>query len=332
MNWKNKNAVVTGACGFIGSHLVEALVRNGAKVRALVYYNARGSNGWLDELAADVKETVEIMAGDVRDTEQMSRLIKEGDHVFHLAALIGIPYSYHAPRSYFDVNAIGTMNILEAVREKGAASLVITSTSEVYGTARFVPITEEHPLQAQSPYSASKIAAEKLAESYFASFNLPVIIARPFNTFGPRQSPRAVIATILMQLAKGAREIHIGDIRPTRDFNYVKDTVEALMRLSLSGKSACGKPVNIGTGKEISIGELVKLAMEIVGRKAKIAVDKKRLRPEKSEVMRLCADSSRLKKLTGFVPPSRLKEGLEKTFNWMCEKERPDYDAKKYYI
>ncbi len=332
MNWRNKNVFVTGACGFIGSHLVEALVKQGAKVKALVYYNAWGSNGWLDDIDEDVKKSVDIVSGDVRDKEQMQKLINEGDYVFHLAALIGIPYSYYAPRSYFEVNALGTMNILEAVREKKAASLVITSTSEVYGTARFVPISEDHPLQAQSPYSASKIAAEKLAESYFASFASPVIIARPFNTFGPRQSPRAVIPTILMQLARNVKEIHIGDRRPTRDFNYVEDTVEGLMRLSLCGKSAFGKPVNIGTGKEISIGELVELAMEISGRKAKIVVDKKRLRPAKSEVMRLCADSSKLKKLTGFVPPARLKEGLAKTFKWMCEKERMGYDARKYYI
>jgi nucleoside-diphosphate-sugar epimerase len=260
----------------------------------------------------------------------MMDLVQPGDVVFHLAALIGIPYSYAAPRSYVETNINGTMNLLEAARRREAARLLVVSTSEVYGTAQFVPITEEHPLQGQSPYSASKIGAEKLAESYAKSFELPVTVVRPFNTFGPRQSPRAVIATILMQLMHGVKELMLGDPSTTRDFNYVADTAEGMIRLAAC-PDACGRAVNIGTGTEVSIQQVVEQAQAVTGCSVAIRQDPARIRPVASEVRRLCADNQLLKELTGWTPPSRLEEGLRYTAEWMKE-QAGRYDPQRYYI
>lgn len=330
MNWQGKNAFVTGACGFIGSHLAEALARAGAKVRALALYDARGSFGWLDELPDELGESVEIVHGDVRDPEQMRGLVEPGACVFHLAALIGIPYSYRAPRSYLETNAAGTLNVLEAARQAPAASSLVVSTSEVYGSALQVPIRENHPLQAQSPYSASKIAAEKFAESYSRSFDMPVTVVRPFNTYGPRQSPRAVIPTMLMQLLSGARELKLGDASTTRDFNFVADTVEGLMRLA-GCAAATGKVVNIGSGREVSIRQTADIAQSILGTNAALAPDPARLRPEHSEVKRLCADNSLLRSLTGWAPTCPLEKGLADTADWM-RKRLNKYNANRYYL
>lgn len=330
MKWNGQKVFVTGGCGFIGSHLVEALVRRGAQVQALALYNPAGSYGWLGDLAADVKDSVEIISGDVRDGDHMRRLVSPGSVVFHLAALIGIPYSYVSPRSYHDTNITGTLNLLEAAREKEARRLLITSTSEVYGTARSVPISEAHPLQGQSPYAASKIAADKLAESYALSFNLPVTTMRPFNTFGPRQSPRAVIPTITLQLLNGARELKLGDPTTTRDFTLVHDTVEGMIRLAECDRAA-GQTVNIGTGVDVSIEETARLLMKITGREAAIVCDTQRIRPAHSEVRRLQADASLLETLTGWKPPARLEEGLARVAEWMTEQTK-NYDAQRYYI
>ncbi|HBA84124.1 MAG TPA: NAD-dependent dehydratase [Verrucomicrobia bacterium] len=329
MNWNGKKAVVTGACGFIGSHLAEALVRRGAHATALVFYNAAGSNGWMDAVPPDVRKDIELVAGDIRDADFMRRLIGPGDTVFHLAALIGIPYSYTSPRSYVDTNITGTLNILEAARQAGAR-VINTSTSEVYGTALHVPIDEAHPLQAQSPYSATKIAAEKLAESYFKSFELPVTTVRPFNTFGPRQSPRAVIPTILLQLIAGQDEISLGDPGTTRDFNFVADTVEGLIRVAECDRTV-GVTVNIGTGSDISVEQVVALAGKLLGRQPTIRMDARRLRPAASEVRRLQAGNELLKSLIGWTPPARVEEGLRITADWL-QKEAGRYDSARYYI
>ncbi len=323
-------AVVTGACGFIGSHLAEDLARRGTRVRALVMYDPRGGQGWLDAADPALRSAMEIVAGDVRDAEQMRRLVAPGSVVYHLAALIGIPYSYHAPRSYVQTNIEGTLNILEAARAAGAGRVLVTSTSEVYGTALRVPIDEDHPLQAQSPYSASKIAAEKLAESYVKAFELPVTVVRPFNTFGPRQSARAVIPTILMQLLARCPELELGDVTPTRDFNFVADTVEGLIRLA-ECPAAAGQVVNIGTGVDVSVGQVAELAQQAVGYRAPIKAAAGRVRPAASEVRRLVADNTRLKQLTGWAPPVRLEEGLRLTAAWL-QKELPRYDTKRYYV
>ena len=330
MNWNDTRAIVTGACGFIGSHLTEALVRRGAKVRALAIYDSRGAFGWLDELAPDVRASVELVAGDVRDAEQMRRLILPDSLVFHLAALIGIPYSYEAPRSYLETNLTGTLNVLEAARNTGARRVFVTSTSEVYGSALRVPIDEEHPLQAQSPYSASKIAAEKLAESYFRSFQTPVTVVRPFNTYGPRQSPRAVIPTILIQLLSGVHELVLGDVTTTRDFNFVDDTVEGFLRLAECDQ-AIGQVVNIGTGVDWSIRQIAEIAQGLLGRTVTIRNEPTRIRPEASEVRRLCAGNNLLKKLTGWIPPARLQDGLSRTADWLRPRVAK-YDAKRYYV
>lgn len=330
MNWHGTTAIVTGACGFIGSHLAEALVRRGAKVRALALYDARGAFGWLDDLANDVRSSVEFVAGDVRDAEQMRRLILPDSLVFHLAALIGIPYSYNAPRSYLETNLTGTLNVLEAARDIGARRVFVTSTSEVYGSALRVPIDEDHPLQAQSPYSASKIAAEKLAESYFRSFQTPVTVVRPFNTYGPRQSPRAVIPTILIQLLSGVSELVLGDITTTRDFNFVDDTVEGFLRLA-ECEQAIGQVVNIGTGVDWSIRQIAEIAQGLMGRSVVIRHATDRVRPEASEVRRLCAGNNRLKILTGWIPPARLQDGIARTAEWLRPRSA-QYDAKRYYV
>jgi len=325
-----QKVVVTGACGFIGSHLAEELTRRGALVRALALYDARGSRGWLDHIDPERASQIEIISGDIRDAEQMRSLIRTDDIVFHLAALIGIPYSYVAPRSYVQTNIEGTLNILEAAKQASAKHCIIMSTSEVYGSAQTVPIDESHPLQGQSPYSATKIGAEKMTESYIKSFELPATIVRAFNTFGPRQSPRAVIPTILMQLLSGATELQLGNLETTRDLNYVDDTVEGLIRLAQSS-SAIGETVNIGTGVEISIEELAKTAMEITGQTARIIQKQDRIRPEASEVQRLCACNKRLASLIGWTPPARLHEGLQHTAEWM-KKDLSNYEPERYYV
>lgn len=330
MDWKKQKVLITGACGFIGSHLVEALTEKGARPDSLVIYNARGSNGVLDMLPQSTLKKTRIISGDIRDAELMNSIIRKDSVIFHLAALIGIPYSYDAPRSYVDTNIIGTMNIMNAARLKKAKRVVVVSTSEVYGTALRVPIDEEHPLQGQSPYSASKIAAEKLAQSYYCSFGLPVNIVRPFNTYGPRQSARAVIPTIISQVLAGREELSLGDPTTTRDFCFVRDTVEGLIRIAESAKTV-GKTVNIGTGSDISIKDTALLIGKIAGRRLTITRDKNRIRPAKSEVRRLCAANSYLKELTGWVPGTSLEEGLRMTYEWF-RSSKPEFDAERYYV
>src|SRR6266568_5305810 len=277
--------LITGADGFIGSHLTEALVRAGHSARAFVFYNSFNSWGWLDHCAPDVKGKFEVFAGDIRDPNGVRTAMKGCDAVLHLAALIAIPYSYHSPDTYIDTNVKGTLNVVQAARDLGLSKVIHTSTSEVYGTARFVPITEEHPLQGQSPYSASKIGADQIAMSFYTSFNTPVVIVRPFNTYGPRQSARAVIPTIIAQLANGARRIKLGSLHPTRDFNYVADTVDGFIAVAESDQSV-GEVINIGSNYEISIGETVALIAEIMNVEIEIETDDVRLRPDKSEVER----------------------------------------------
>jgi NDP-hexose 4,6-dehydratase len=313
-------AAVTGADGFIGSHLVEALVARGVKVRALAQYNPFDSWGWLDALDPEVRAEVEVELGDIRDIASVRRLAEGADVIYHLAALIAIPYSYRSPRSYVDTNVIGTLNVLEAARQLETPRMVHTSTSEVYGTARVVPITEDHPLQGQSPYSASKIAADKLAESFHLSFGLPVATLRPFNTFGPRQSARAVIPTIVSQVQAGATTIHLGDLRPTRDFTFVGDTAEAFIRVAEApAEAVVGRVLNTGTGVETSIGDLVHLVEDVTGRKIAVVEDEERLRPPASEVMRLVCDSTRLREATGWQPGTALRQGVETTVRWFSE-------------
>ena len=313
-------AAVTGAEGFIGSHLVQALVARGIRVRAMVQYNAFDSRGWLDALDRDVLASVDVQPGDVRDPASVRELAQDADVLYHLAALIAIPYSYRAPRSYVDTNILGTLNVLEAARQLGTPRIVHTSTSEVYGTAQSVPITEDHPLQGQSPYSASKIGADKLAESYNLSFNLPVATLRPFNTFGPRQSARAVIPTIISQVLAGATEIRLGDLRPTRDFTFVTDTAEAFIRVGEAPADAVvGRVLNAGTGVETSIGALVGLIAAVTGRQVEVLEEPERLRPVGSEVMRLLCDSSRLTEATGWRPQVALRTGLATTVAWFAD-------------
>lgn len=330
MNWQGINAFVTGACGFIGSRLVETLVARGARVTALALYDARGARGWLDDLPHALQREINIVSGDVRDAEQMRRLTPAKGYVFHLAALIGIPYSYEAPRSYIDTNVTGTLNMLEAARTAQAARILVISTSEVYGTALRVPIDEEHPLQAQSPYSASKIAAEKLAESYARSFGLPATIVRPFNTYGPRQSMRAVIPTILIQLLRGCSSLALGDPDTRRDFTFVEDTAEGLVRLA-ECEAAIGRAVNIGTGFDVSIRELAEQAQTLVGRKVQIETKAERMRPPESEVRRLQADASLLKSLVGWTPQTPISQGLSRAIDWLSKRSEC-YDPDRYYV
>lgn len=307
---------VTGADGFIGSHLVEALVRDGHEVRALALYNSPGKWGWLDDLPADVLSSVEVVLGDVRDGEQMLAFCSDADTVFHLAALIAIPYSYVAPRSYLDTNAGGTLNVLEAVRRAGVRRLVHTSTSEVFGTALRVPIDESHPLQGQSPYSASKIAADVLVDSFHRSFGVPAVTLRPFNTFGPRQSARAVIPTVVAQIAAGQRTISLGALDPTRDFNFVTDTVAAFRSVASAGDEVLGQAYNAGSGREVSIGDLVRTIASVMEADVEVVADPTRLRPADSEVMRLLADASKLHTTTGWKPAVPLEDGLALTAAW----------------
>ena len=316
---KKSTILVTGADGFIGSHLTETLVRQGYKVRAFVMYNSFNSWGWLDQCSLDVKDQFEVFAGDIRDPYGVREAMKGCEAVLHLAALIAIPYSYHSPDTYVDTNVKGTLNVLQAARDLGVERVIHTSTSEVYGTARFVPITEEHPLQGQSPYSASKIAADQMAYSFYTSFNLPVVIARPFNTYGPRQSARAVIPTIITQIANGMRQIKLGSISPTRDFNYVRDTVAGFIA-ALNSEVGLGEVVNFGSNYEISIGDTVALIAESMGVNVEVISDEARFRPENSEVERLWADNSKAKKLFDWEPKysgkDGFKRGLIETIEW----------------
>jgi len=316
--------LITGADGFIGSHLTESLVREGYSVRAFVMYNSFNSWGWLDQASAEIKKSIEVFAGDIRDPHGVKAAMRDCDAVLHLAALIAIPYSYTSPDTYIDTNVKGTLNVLQAARELGVKRVIHTSTSEVYGTARFVPITEEHPLQGQSPYSASKIGADQLAYSFYSSFDLPVVIARPFNTYGPRQSARAVIPTVITQIANGAKKLKLGAITPTRDFSYVQDTVDAFIA-TLKSDKGLGEVVNFGSNFEISIADVVALIAEKMNVKIDIASDTERMRPLNSEVERLWADNSKVKALFGWSPKyagrDGLARGLQETINWFMQPE-----------
>ena len=311
-----KNVLVTGADGFIGSHLTEILVSKGHKVKALSQYNSFNNWGWLEDV--NCKDKIEILTGDIRDPHYCKFITKDVDIIFHLAALIAIPYSYIAPDSYVDTNIKGTLNICQVAKENGNIRVIHTSTSEVYGTAQYVPIDENHPMQPQSPYSATKIAADAMAMSFYNAFNLPVTIARPFNTYGPRQSARAVIPTIITQIYNGEKEIKLGDVTPTRDFNYVDDTCHGFIALAECDESI-GQTVNIGSNSEISIGDTLNLIKELIDSDVKFITDKQRIRPEKSEVFRLWCDNSKIKKLTGFKPQVDIKEGLQKTIDWITQ-------------
>ncbi|MCC2636676.1 MAG: NAD-dependent dehydratase [Moraxellaceae bacterium] len=313
-----KNVLVTGADGFIGSHLVELLVREGYTVRALAQYNSFNYWGWLEDV--DCRGAIEVVCGDIRDPHFCNTLMKGVDTVFHLAALIAIPYSYVAPTSYVDTNITGTLNICQAAQDNGVRRVIHTSTSEVYGTARYVPIDEAHPLQPQSPYSASKIGADAIAMSFHNAFGLPVTVARPFNTYGPRQSARAVIPTIITQIANGQRQIQLGDMTPTRDFNYVADTCRGFLELARC-EAAVGEIVNIGSNFEISVGDTLALIRELMGSDVEFLTDEQRLRPEKSEVFRLWCDNSKIERLTGFKPALTIREGLQRTIDWF---QRPE--------
>jgi NAD dependent epimerase/dehydratase len=308
---------ITGAEGFIGSHLAETLVRRGYRVRAMVLYNMHSSRGWLEELPADVLDQMDVVFGDVRDPASVRQVVEGVAVVYHLAALGSVPYSYRAPRSFVDTNVIGTLHVLEAVRACGTPRLVHTSTSETYGTARSVPISEAHPLQAQSPYAASKVAADKLAESYYLSFGTPVVTLRPFNTFGPRQSARAVIPAIIIQLAAGSHDLRLGALDPTRDFTYVSDTAQAFIDLGEAPASAVvGELFNAGTGTDVSIGQLAADIARLMDSGAEISEDPRRLRPKDSEVLRLCCDATRLRERTGWQPRFTREQGLQQTIEW----------------
>ncbi len=328
--------LVTGADGFIGSHLTESLVENGYDVRAFVLYNSFNSWGWLDQAPSRIKKSLDVFSGDIRDPHGVKQALKDCDAVLHLAALIAIPFSYHSPDTYVDTNVKGTLNLLQAARELGVRRFIHTSTSEVYGTARFVPITEEHPLQGQSPYSASKIGADQLAYSFFASFNLPVVIARPFNTYGPRQSARAVIPTIITQIASGKREIKLGAVTPTRDFNFVKDTAAGFIS-TLRSEKGLGEVINFGSQYEISIGETAALIAEVMGAKIQITTDEDRFRPKNSEVERLLASNQKAKDLLGWAPDyggrDGFRKGLIETVEWFTNPANlAQYKTDRYNI
>ena len=336
MNLKDHRILVTGADGFIGSHLTEELVRRGCDVRAFVLYNSFNSWGWLDHSPPEIREKLDVFAGDVRDPNGVREAMRGCSVVLHLAALIGIPYSYHSPDSYIDTNVRGTLNIVQAARELKVAKVVHTSTSEVYGTAKVVPITEEHPLQGQSPYSASKIGADHIAMSFYHAFDTPVAIIRPFNTYGPRQSARAVIPTVITQIANGLRKIKLGALHPTRDFSYIKDTVRGFIAVAESEKSI-GEMINIGSNFEVSIGETANLVAEVMGADIEIETDQVRLRPDKSEVERLWADNSKAKNLSGWEPryagKDGFRRGLFETVEWFADPENlRSYKATVYNI
>lgn len=331
-----KKILVTGADGFIGSHLTEELVRQGLNVKAFVQYNSFNSWGWLDESEKEIKQNLDVFSGDIRDPYGVRTAMQDCDCVLNLAALIAIPYSYHSPDTYVDTNVKGALNVVQAAKELGVKKVVQTSTSEVYGTAQFVPITEEHPLQGQSPYSASKIGADQIAMSFYNAFSTPVAIIRPFNTYGPRQSARAVIPTIITQIANGKRKIKLGALSPTRDFNYVKDTVQGFIDVAKSDNSI-GEVINIGSNYEISIGDTVKLIAEVMNVEIEIETDEIRLRPEKSEVNRLWADNTKAKKLIGWKPKygerEGFKQGLLETIAWFTNNDNlKKYKADVYNI
>ena len=310
-----KKVLITGADGFIGSHLTESLLKRGYEVKAFTMYNSFNTWGWLDTLPKESLNQIEIITGDVRDPNGVRDAMKGVDGVFHLAALIAIPFSYHSPDSYVDTNIKGTLNVLQAARELGTERILITSTSEVYGTAQYVPIDEKHPFQGQSPYSATKIGADRLAESFYRSFNLPISIVRPFNTYGPRQSARAVIPTIISQLLSGKKEIKLGSLTPTRDFNYVKDTAAGFIAIAESDKTI-GEEINIATQQEISIGELTSEIINQINPEARIICDEQRIRPEKSEVNRLLGSNEKIKRLTDWVPHYTFEQGIKETISW----------------
>ena len=318
-----KKVLVTGSDGFIGSHLTELLVRTGYDVTAFTYYNSFNSWGWLDTVPSDIKDNVRVIAGDIRDPHGLDSAIEGNDYVMHLAALIAIPFSYTSPDSYIDTNIKGTLNVLQACKKHDISRIVHTSTSEVYGTAKFVPITEQHPLQGQSPYSASKIGADQLANSFYRSFGLPVITIRPFNTYGPRQSARAVLPTIISQIASGSKKLLLGSLSPTRDFNYIEDTVRGFVTAMLSDDDSIGKTFNIGSNYEISIGESAQMIAELMDAKVEICEDQKRLRPSNSEGERLWADNSLAKKILKWEPQfsgrEGFKRGLAHTIEWFLD-------------
>lgn len=320
MNIRNKKVLVTGADGFIGSHLVEALIERGCDVRAFVFYNSFNSWGWLDTLPPEKLKTLDVFAGDIRDPNGVAQAIQGCDVVFHLAALIAIPFSYHSPDSYVDTNIKGTLNVLQASRKSGTERVLVTSTSEVYGTAQYAPIDEKHPFQGQSPYSATKIGADRLAESFFRSFDTPVVIVRPFNTYGPRQSARAVIPTVITQLLSGQTELRLGSMTPTRDFNYVKDTAQGFIALA-EADAAIGQEINIATGEEHTIGEVANMLISELNPDAKFVTDEQRLRPDASEVFRLLGDNTKITTLTGWRPSHDLRAGLGDTIVWF---KKPD--------
>lgn len=336
MSTVKKRIVVTGADGFIGSHVTEALVRRGHDVRAFVYYNSFNSWGWLDESDPQIKSELDVFAGDIRDPHGVSEAIKGYDVVLHLAALIAIPYSYHSPATYVETNIRGTLNVLQAATDLGVERVVHTSTSEVYGTAQFVPITEDHPLQGQSPYSATKIGADQMALAYYRSFETPVAIMRPFNTYGPRQSARAVIPTIITQALAGQTRLRLGSISPTRDFNYVADIVEAFVMMA-EGTQGVGEVLNIGSNFEISIGDVVKVIGDVTGNAFEVETEDQRLRPEKSEVERLWADNRKAKEILGWSPqyggPDGFRRGIAETVDWFRNPENLNrYKAGLYNV
>lgn len=336
MSKKSRKILVTGADGFIGSHLTEELVRQGHDVRAFVLYNSFNSWGWLDHADKEIRDSLDVFSGDIRDPYGVKKAMQDCDVVMHLAALIAIPYSYHSPDTYVDTNVKGTLNIVQAARELGVSKVVHTSTSEVYGTARFVPITEEHPLQGQSPYSATKIGADQIAMSFYNAFDTPVATIRPFNTYGPRQSARAIIPTVITQIANGQRQLKLGALHPTRDFNYVMDTVRGFIAVAESEKSI-GEVINIGSNFEVSIGDTVRIIAEAMGVEVEIETEQQRLRPDKSEVERLWADNSKAKALTGWEPAyggrEGFKRGLAETAAWFADPENlKRYKADIYNI
>lgn len=328
----SKKILITGADGFIGSHLTETLLEEGYDVKAFTYYNSFNSWGWLDTLSKDKLKEIEVFTGDIRDPNGVREAMKGADEVFHLAALIAIPFSYHSPDSYVDTNIKGTLNVLQAARDLETERILVTSTSEVYGTAQYVPIDELHPYQGQSPYSATKIGADRLAESFYRSFNMPISIVRPFNTYGPRQSARAVIPTIITQLLSGETEIKLGSLTPTRDFNFVKDTARGFVEIAKSDRTI-GEEINIATQDEISIGRLAEEMIRQINPNAKIVCDDQRLRPDKSEVNRLLGSNAKIKKLTNWLPSYTFEEGIRETIEWFRKPENlAKYKADIYNI